>query len=234
MFHYRWVACLLCLMAPLASADESTTTQQWINAIEQRNTTSLKRLLPDIDNINHQDAEGKTALMVAAVTGDIELLKLLLRNGCEVDLTNHRGGTALMYAAARNELPSAQSLVNHHADINLRAENGWTALILAAAKGNHEMVGYLLLHGANPNIPDVYGWTALMRAIQHGRPRVISHLVRSDRLEIDRINNKGQSALHIAALENDCGTIKLLIDHGANRLLKDFRQRGIEIPATCR
>ena len=233
MFRYRWLVCLLCLMAPLANADKSAIAQQWVNAIEQRNTTSLKRLLPVIDNINDQDAEGKTALMVAAVTGDIELLQQLLRSGCEVDLTNHRGGTALMYAAARNELPSAQSLVNRHANINLRAENGWTALILASAKGNHEMVKYLLHHGANPNIPDVYGWTALMRAIQHGRPRVISHLVSSDRLEIDRINSKGQSALHIAALENDCGTIQLLIDRGANRLLKDFRQREIVITAAC-
>lgn len=234
MLQYRWLACLLCLIAPLASTNELSVTQEWINAIEQRNTSSLKRLLPVIDNINYQDAEGKTALMVAAVTGDNELLKQLLRSDCQVDLTNHRGGTALMYAAARNQLPSTQSLINHHANINLRAENGWTALTLAAAKGNHEIVHYLLRHGANPNIPDVYGWTALMRAIQHGRSRVISHLISSDRLEIDRINNKGQSALHIAALENDCDTIKLLVDHGANRLLKDFKQHEIEISPACR
>ena len=208
-------------------------SEQWIQAIAQRNTDYLRQLLPRVDDINLQDREGKTALMVAAVKGDSELLSQLLHQGSLVDMTNHRGGTALMYAAAKNHVPVAQTLLLHHANTNTRAENGWTALILAAAKGNDEMVRFLLNHGANPNIPDVYGWTALMRAIQHKRYLVINELLQNDQLNIDRINNKGQSALHIAALEQDCRSARLLLDHGANPRLLDFRQRPIPVFEHC-
>jgi ankyrin repeat protein len=234
MFNSQWSACLLLLVAQLVSAGSPAMSEQWIQAIAQRNTSELRQLLPLVDDINLQDREGKTALMVAAVKGDNVLLRQLLHQGGLVDMTNHRGGTALMYAAAKNHVPVAQTLILHHANTNVRAENGWTALILAAAKGNDEMVHFLLNHGANPNIPDVYGWTALMRAIQHKRYRVMNELLESDQLNIDRINNKGQSALHIAALEQDCRSARLLLDHGANSRLLDFRQRPISVIEDCK
>ena len=234
MLNYRWSACLLLLLAQLVSASSLSRSEQWIQAIAQRDTSQLKQLLPFINNTNLRDAEGKTALMVAAVKGDNELLTLLLQHkNTTVDSVNHRGGTALMYAAAKNHLSVAQTLIRHQVNINIRAENGWTALILAAAKGNHDMVYLLLAQGANPNIPDVYGWTALMRAIQHRRYRVINHLLKNHQLEIDRINNKGQTALHIAAIEQDCNAYRLLLDHGANPQLLDFRQRPVSSIANC-
>jgi ankyrin repeat protein len=229
----RWCICLFLLSAQPMVADTLPLTQRWAQAIEQRNTELLKQLLPAIKNPDQQDSEGKTALMVAAIKADNELLTQLLDKDSGVDITNNRGGTALMYAAANNRIPAARILMQHNANINVRAENGWTALILAVAKGNHEMVRFLLNHGADPNIPDVQGWTALMRAIQHHRPRVIDLLVNNSKLEVDRINTKGQSALHIAAEEEDCHTLNLLIERGADRWLQDFRKQTASISENC-
>lgn len=234
MLKQLTIACLTMFAPLIVIAEISLAQQQWINAIAERNNNLLRQLLGNKSiNINAQDAEGKTALMVAAIHGDGDLTNTLLGYGSRIDLTNHRGGTALMYAAARNQLPAIRQLVSHRADMNIRAENGWTALTLAAAKGNDDIVRYLLDHGANPNIPDVYGWTPLMRAIQHHRIKTIHYLLNDAQLEINQINNKGQTALHIATLEKDCAAIKQLLTHGATPSLRDFKNNPITIPVSC-
>jgi ankyrin repeat protein len=226
-------ALLACLALNAQASLDSASHQAWLKAIQSRNSEKLRALLPAIEDVNLANAEGKTALMVAATTGDVALIRLLIERHAKPSVTNRRGGTALMYAAANNQLGAIELLLRHGANVNTRAENGWTALTLAAAKGHHEVVAELTRSGANPNIPDVYGWTALMRAIEHDRYQSAKLLVELDDLEIDRINNKGQSALHIASTMKRCDMIRLLLEHNANAQLQDFRMRTPDFKSFC-
>ena len=49
-------------------------------------------------NINCQDVLGRTALMLAIKSGEIELIKLILRKGANVNLKDNQGRSALTYA----------------------------------------------------------------------------------------------------------------------------------------
>ena len=49
-----------------------------------------------------QNQDRKTALIIAADKGNLETVKMLLRNGAKPDLQNRYGRTALMNAAGQN------------------------------------------------------------------------------------------------------------------------------------
>ena len=51
--------------------------------------------------INLQNSDGGTALMLAASNGHERVVELLLRHGAEINLQNSDGGTALMLAAGK-------------------------------------------------------------------------------------------------------------------------------------
>lgn len=136
------------------------------------------RSLATPNNINDKNKEGWTALMLAArnskVVG-IEIVKLLLDRGADVNLQNNEKYTALMMAAMNSNTDSnietVKLLLDKGADVNLVEFLGWTALMMAARSSNKESnietVKLLLEYGADVNIQDNEGWTALMWASQN-------------------------------------------------------------------
>ncbi|NXA43603.1 AN33B protein, partial [Eudromia elegans] len=72
----------------------------------------LLRQCPHID-INHQDKEGNTALMVAAQAGHVTIVNYLLNYypALEVDKRDRRGLTALMKAAVQGRKDCVTALL---------------------------------------------------------------------------------------------------------------------------
>jgi ankyrin repeat protein len=98
------------------------------------------------------EKEGEhTNLMRAALNGDLEVMKVLLTDGADVNERNAEGRTALMFAAANSQTEAAKALLDHDADVNLVANDGGTALILAASAGDIELIRLLLSKGADPS-----------------------------------------------------------------------------------
>jgi len=48
--------------------------------------------------INHQDLDGKTALMISCIKGDLKSIKILIANKANVSLKDNSGKSALTYA----------------------------------------------------------------------------------------------------------------------------------------
>jgi ankyrin repeat protein len=91
-----------------------------------------------------------TPLMTAANLGQIEIIKLLLSRGAQLEQTNNHGDTALMEAAKRNVPDSVKLLIERGANVNARRVFGHTALIYAAYNGQEENIRLLLAAGADP------------------------------------------------------------------------------------
>ena len=111
----------------------------------------------------------KTGLIIAAYYGQVEMAKLLLNNGADVDQVisdrsaqtgGYRGGIrALSYAFRDPEI--VKLLLDRGADVNAQEENGRTALWESAHWGFWKSVKLLLDRGANPNLVDYLGASAL-------------------------------------------------------------------------
>jgi uncharacterized protein len=124
-------------------------------------------------NIAAEDKAGENALMLASLNGDLDLVKLLITKGAEV---NKQGWTPLHYAAANGNDDVAKLLIGYSADVNAQSPNGTTPLMMAA-RGDHMSTAKLLLdHGANLNQKNQIGMNALDFAKQYKAPDAIKDL----------------------------------------------------------
>lgn len=101
-------------------------------------------------------ATDATALITAVELDDLEMLKLLLDAGADVNgscgcLT---GETPLWAATLFNRVAHATALLEAGADPNLASTTGNYPLHLAAMRGHQVLVDLLLAHGADPALGD--------------------------------------------------------------------------------
>ena len=59
--------------------------------------------------VDEKDGEGNTALMRAALDGQSETVKALLRNGSDVNARNREGRAALVFAVVNYHLSTVQA-----------------------------------------------------------------------------------------------------------------------------
>ncbi|MEO0582363.1 MAG: ankyrin repeat domain-containing protein [Bacteroidota bacterium] len=102
-------------------------------------------------------------------------------------------------------------------------DRGFYPLVLAAYYDQVDIVTVLLQLGADPEAKDGSGNTALMGASFKGFVSTIETLLQHG-AAIDAQNNEGASALAFAAMFDQEAVAKLLLEKGADPLLKD--QKG--------
>jgi ankyrin repeat protein len=128
---------------------------------------------------------GATPFLLAAASGDLAMMKLLLAKGADPKLTTKDGVTALMAAAgvgladdrmpaeAKGALEAVKMLIEMGSDVNQVSQDcGWTALHGAAYIGADDIIQLLVQKGANLNVKDEMGQTPL--TIAEGDPNWLS------------------------------------------------------------
>ena len=94
-------------------------------------------------------------------SGDLEIVRLLLRRGARVDAADFRDRTALMYAAHWGDPVIVEELLAAGADPLRLNFSGRCALMYAAVSGSEEVADLLLEAGAELNLVDHAYKTAL-------------------------------------------------------------------------
>ncbi|KAL2085426.1 hypothetical protein ACEWY4_018746 [Coilia grayii] len=81
--------------------------------------------------VNVANADGASPLMLAAVSGQLEMVQLLVDHSADTDKQDTvHGWTALMQATYHGNKDVVKYLLSQGADVNLRAKNGYTAFDL--------------------------------------------------------------------------------------------------------
>jgi ankyrin repeat protein len=124
-------------------------------------------------NIEIVDKAGENAMMLAALNGDLDLVKLLIAKEAEV---NKKGWAPLHYAAANGHDDIVKLLLDHDAYIDAGSPNGTTPLMMAARGGHISTVKLLLDSGADLNVKNQIGMNALDFAKQYKEPDVVAGL----------------------------------------------------------
>ena len=73
--------------------------------------------------------DGWTPLYSAANKGYLEIVKLLIENGADINKSNNDGWTPLYSAADKGHLEVVKLLIENGADINKSNNNGWFTLL---------------------------------------------------------------------------------------------------------
>lgn len=100
-------------------------------------------------NVNVQNQLGETPLMLAAINNQLDLAKVLIARGADV---NREGWTPLHYAAAKGHREMMRLLLENDAYLDSESANGTTPLMMAAFSNSPLAVKLLLEEGADPTL----------------------------------------------------------------------------------
>jgi ankyrin repeat protein len=123
--------------------------------------------------VNLQNLAGETPLMLAAITNHLELARLLIERGADV---NKPGWTPLHYASTRGHREMMRLLLDNEAYIDSEAEDGTTPLMMAAYGAPALAVKLLLEEGADPTLVNSANVSALDLALRGDRQQSVFYI----------------------------------------------------------
>uniref|UniRef100_A0A3Q3H2Q1 Ankyrin repeat and sterile alpha motif domain containing 6 n=1 Tax=Labrus bergylta TaxID=56723 RepID=A0A3Q3H2Q1_9LABR len=112
--------------------DDERRRPDVFSALKLGNSQLVKEILEeDPTQVNSSNQEGATPLMMAAVSGQLEVVQLMVEKKADIDKQDGvHGWTALMQATYHGNKDIVKYLLGQGADVNLRAKNGYTAFDL--------------------------------------------------------------------------------------------------------
>jgi ankyrin repeat protein len=118
----------------------------------------VKKLVRHGANINYQDKDGFTPLLVS---GSASVFQFLLKNDADIHAVSEKGLNALMVAVTKGDLNSTKALIDAGLRVGSKDHWGWSPLLLAVEQGDLELIEYLLDHGGDVSITNNGGWGVL-------------------------------------------------------------------------
>lgn len=121
------------------------------------------------------------SLHKAAHTGDIALVRNILKKNVDPDARDSFGGTALHAAIFQKNTEIIVLLINYGFDVNAKGlSNGYTPLHDAVWANNLEAVRILVEHGARTDIRAKDGLTPYEKAKSEGKKEIVSYMESKD------------------------------------------------------
>jgi ankyrin len=184
---------------------------------------------------NTRSEDNTTALHLASKFGEVEVARVLLNHGANVDAKDIRGWSPIHqivtadYCVGSDRLAVARLLLENNVDVNAQDENHETPLHLACDLGRLEFALVLMDHGAIVDAQNKQGRTPLHKA---GHNISCGNNTRLDLKDIvQALLERGANAnardednatpLHLACSGSVLELVPVLLDGGANASAKD-------------
>lgn len=203
-------------------------TEKLQHAVSHNDVEIAKKYLEQGANPNGSNQYQLTPLMITARNGNLEMAKLLISKGADINAKDSNGNNALAYCSDygyANAKGVAKLLVENRADINHRDKDGYTALEKATGSSNFEIAKFLIENGAdhksiNESLVIVCG-SSNWSWIKSNKDDEFLHYLISHNADVNAKNCIGVSALGNAVLADNLEFAKILLCNGANVNSKD-------------
>lgn len=242
--HTPFFICLP-LVLGLFGSKTKTPTEELYLAVYRNEPAAVKEALANGANVNggtpgrgDSGYKENTPLAVAAMSKNLEMMRLLIKNGADVNARNGElsGVTALEIVIAKSaeekrsyakesvrekakddRIAAVRLLLENGADPKRTSRIGGSPLAAAAGTGPVEIVDMLLRKGA-----PVIGNGALdqpmvecARSRDAAAPAIMERLLASGGKVNMVFAPNGECALIVAAANGNLGVVRVLLDHGA-------------------
>ena len=199
------------LEAAPSTGETSAPVKRLLDAIVSDDLGTIGRMLAEDPSLARSaDGFGSTALMHAAATGSIAVMRALLDAGAEPGAANSRNATALHWA-----LPDAAKvalLLSRGAAVDPKTVEGRTPLYVAATlAAGAPSLRLLLEAGANPNAETLVGATPLFPAVNSSAE--MTKLLLDKGAAPNHVTKSGATPI---LFTRDAAVVQLLIDRGAD------------------
>ncbi|XP_011851870.1 PREDICTED: LOW QUALITY PROTEIN: ankyrin repeat and death domain-containing protein 1B [Mandrillus leucophaeus] len=201
-----------------------------INAVNNMNRTALHFavgrnhhlsavdfLLKHKARVDVADKHGLTVIHLAAWSGSLEVMLMLVKAGADQRAKNQDGMNALHFAAQSNHVRIVEYLIQdlHLKDLNQPDEKGRKPFLLAAERGHVEMIEKLTFLNLHTSEKDKEGNTALHLAAKHGHSPAVQVLL-TQWQDINEMNELNISSLQIATRNGHASLVNFLLSENVD------------------
>ncbi len=177
--------------------------------IQKENVNFIKnKILVSVESIE----ELNDILFMVAEERKIDIMKIVLESGAEINSINSNGDTPLAVYIKSYESGNANeryratngviNLIELGADVNAKGFNGETPFLLAIRLDIGE-IKWMMDQGANLNVRDNEGNTPFLLAASKRIMYLMEYIFEKNPKTINDVDNKGNNALTIAMLGSD-------------------------------
>ncbi|CAM9391757.1 unnamed protein product [Scytosiphon promiscuus] len=167
----------LLLVCYLRTEQAFSSTQFWA-AADSGNAVVMSNLLRSNGHlVAALDKDGRTALLRSCIGGHLEVARILVEAGADVDFQDSSGTSSLSVAVVLGDKALTRYLVQAGgARLAVKNDAGWTPLMQAVAKGDLVMTRYLVDRGAAVNDGVPGGESVLDMARRFSSPELQRYL----------------------------------------------------------
>ena len=183
-------------------------------AVDYNDINEAKRLISEGADLNVQ-VIGKSPLHLAIEKDELEMSRLLIEHGADVNAEDDLGSAPLHGANYSDNVDLAKFLIEHGANVNAEDDLGSTPLHGASYSGNVDLAKLLIEHGANVSAENESGSTPLHGASYSGNVDLAKLFIEHG-ANVNAAAKSGDTPLHSASRSGSVKTAYLLIEHGAN------------------
>ena len=195
-------------------SEDNKELNQLHSAERDSNVTEMKLTLPRGFSVDSRNATGRTPLMRAALKGNVEVVKNVIKRGADPSLMDNRGWNTLHFAAQGGDTDILSLIHTHLPNIESKTGEGYTPLMVAAFTGKLHAVKWFLEKGATVTCENKRKWNTLHLAAQGGDTDIIS-LIHTHLPNIDSKTGEGITPLMLAASCGKLHAVKWFLEKGA-------------------
>jgi len=172
-------------------------------------------------DINWQNETKEGFIHLCAQKNLAQSMLWLIQNGADIELEGKDAQTALFYAVESKSKEAILVLMRNKVNANHVNIHKRTALQEAVIAGTKFVADILMEHTQNLDNVDEHGRNLIFDAVSNGDKYLITKVAKNKDININQIDNGGNTILHNkAALKNSEIAIELM-DEGADPTLRD-------------
>ncbi len=146
---------------------------------------TLKKAGVDIEKTGGGKCHILHTIATIGLSSFINVARMLVANGADVNAQDDQGNTPLHLAAANGNIEMAEYLAKKIKDINIKDNAGRTSLHLAVSNGHKGLVEKLMNMGLNPSVKNNDGKTAMYYASSEDIKNILQPKAKLEKAEIE-------------------------------------------------
>ncbi|GJQ86694.1 hypothetical protein Trydic_g19789 [Trypoxylus dichotomus] len=182
-------------------------------AIKNGDDDIVRILLAHKANINVEYEN--TPLRCAITTQNMNIIRMLLQSGADVDYVDRSNRTPLIYAIMTENKDIVQLLLEYKADVNLKSNNGYIPLCVAIETQKLEVIELLLQNDAFIDCVDSCGRTPLVYAIKTKLEEIVQMLLNCG-ADVNCKDKHGRTPIYTAIKVKDANIVQMLLNNQAD------------------
>ncbi|XP_023311139.1 serine/threonine-protein phosphatase 6 regulatory ankyrin repeat subunit A-like [Anoplophora glabripennis] len=170
-------------------------------------------------DLNTRDIKGRTAFHLGAISGQSDIVMLLMQFEVDANIRDNDGRAAVHLATLGGHTDIVKFLVLHNVDITIKDNSGYTILqYLSFCRDQLDILKLIKAHTGDVNVED--GCSALHSAVERGDLDTVIFLVETG-IDVNIRDKEGNTALHLAINKGHFSIVEYLVKIGVDITVQD-------------